>query len=285
MTDPARNVPKTFLTKVSATHMKTETTKINKITKIKLLAAIAMATFAIALPAQAGPIKSIVLVHGAFVDGSGWKDVYEILKKDGYAVAIVQNPTDSLDGDVAAAKRIIDAQAGDVLLVGHSYGGAVITVAGNDSKVVGLVYVAAFAPDEGESVGELSGKPASDASKPPILPPQDGYLSLDKSGFAAAFAADVDPKVAAFMADSQTPWGLKAVSATITHPAWKEKPAWYIIATHDKMIPPSLQHMMAERAHAHTAELAASHAVYVSKPKAVAAIIEEAAHKLESNTK
>ena len=262
--------------------MKTKTTKINKTTKIKLLAAGAMATLAAVLPAQAGPIKSIVLVHGAFVDGSGWKDVYDILKKDGYTVTIVQNPTDSLDGDVAATKRIIDAQAGDVLLVGHSYGGAVITEAGNDSKVAGLVYVAAFAPDEGESVGELSGKPAPDASKPPILPPQDGYLSLDKSGFAAAFAADVDPGVAAFMADSQAPWGLNAVSAKITHPAWKEKPVWYIIATHDKMIPPSLQHTMAERAKAHTTELAASHAVYVSKPKAVAAIIEEAAHKAEN---
>ena len=258
---------------------------INNMKKYILATLAAAALIALAPCAQAAPVKSIVLVHGAFVDGSGWKDVYKILKKDGYDVTIVQNSTESLDGDVAATKQVIDTRTGDVLLVGHSYGGAVITEAGNDPKVAGLVYVAAFAPDAGELVGELSGKPAPDATKPPILPPQNGALSLDPSGFQAAFAADVDPVTAGFMADSQTPWGLKAVSGTITHPAWKDKPTWYIIATSDKMIPPSLQHTMAERANAHTKEIAASHAVYVSKPKAVAKVIEEAAQNVGSVVK
>jgi pimeloyl-ACP methyl ester carboxylesterase len=234
--------------------------------KIMLMAATAVA-LTTTPNAQAVPVQSIVLVHGAFVDGSGWRDVY------------VQNPTESLKGDVTATKRVIDTEQGNVLLVGHSYGGAVITEAGNDPKVAGLVYVAAFAPDAGESAGTLSAEPAPDASKPPILPPQDGYLTLDKAGFPAAFAADVDPSVAAFMADSQTPWGLKAVGGTITHPAWRDKPSWYIIASNDKMIPPSLQHAMAERAHAHITEITGSHAIFVSQPKAVAAIIEEAAQK------
>ncbi len=249
--------------------------------KTTLLAATAIAALtAIPPAAKAAPVKSIVLVHGAFVDGSGWKDVYDILKKDGYNVSIVQNSTESLDGDVAATKRVVDAAKSDVILVGHSYGGAVITEAGNDPKVAGLVYVAAFAPDAGESAGTLSAQPAPDAAKPPILPPQDGYLALDKAGFRAAFAADVKPSVAAFMADSQTPWGLKAISGTITQPAWREKPSWYVVATNDKMIPPSLQRTMAERAHAHTTELDGSHAIYVSKPKAVAAVIEDAARKV-----
>jgi pimeloyl-ACP methyl ester carboxylesterase len=234
--------------------------------------------------AQAASIKSIVLVHGAFADGSGWKAVYDILKKDGYNVSIVQNSTESLDGDVAAAKAVIAAEKGNVLLVGHSYGGAVITEAGNDPKVVGLVYVAAFAPDAGESVGALSGKPATDAPKPPVLPPQDGYLKLDPSKFREAFAADVSPSVAAFMADSQVPWGLKAVSTPITNPAWKTKPSWYIVAKQDRMISPSLERWMAGRAKAHTTELDGSHAIYVSKPDAVATVIEEAARKVGSSS-
>jgi pimeloyl-ACP methyl ester carboxylesterase len=248
--------------------------------KTSLLTVLAITALATSSPeAQAAPVKSIVLVHGAFADGSGWRGVYDILKKDGYSVSIVQNPTESLDGDVAAAKQVIDAESGAVLLVGHSYGGAVITEAGNDPQVAGLVYVAAFVPDEGESVGALSSKPAPDASKPPIVP-HNGYLSLDRSGFPAAFAADVDPALAAFMADSQTPWGLKAVSSPITHPAWKEKPSWYIVATHDKMIPPSLERSMAERAHAQTTELVGSHAIFISQPQAVADIIEKAASHL-----
>src|SRR6266403_6137992 len=167
--------------------------------------------------------KNIVLVHGGFVDGAGWEGVYKILKRDGYSVSIVQNPTISLEDDVAVTKRILAAQDGPTILVGHSYGGAVITEAGNDPKVAGLVYVAAFAPDAGESVGELNGKPAPDATKPPMLPPKNGYLTLDRSGFQAAFAADVDPVTAGLMADSQIPLGLKALSGTIIHPAWKDK--------------------------------------------------------------
>jgi pimeloyl-ACP methyl ester carboxylesterase len=253
--------------------------------KYLLVTSAAVALFALTLRVQAAPVKSIVLVHGAFVDSSGWKDVYKILKKDGYNVTIVQNSTESLEGDVAATKQVIDTTTGGVLLVGHSYGGAVITEAGNDPKVAGLVYVAAFAPDAGESVGELSSKPAPDATKPPMLPPKNGYLTLDRSGFQAAFAADVDPATAGLMADSQIPLGLKALSGTITHPAWKDKPAWYIITTRDKIIPPSFQHTMAERANAHTKEVAASHAVYVSKPKAVAKVIEEAAQYIGSADK
>jgi pimeloyl-ACP methyl ester carboxylesterase len=249
--------------------------------KVPLLAATALAACAaFSSNAQAAPAKSIVLVHGAFADGSGWKGVYEILKKDGYRVSIVQNSTESLEGDVAAARRVIDDENGSVVLVGHSYGGAVITEAGNDPKVAALVYIAAFAPDAGESVGALSAKPAPDASKPPILPPRDGALTLDRSRFPAAFAADVNPAVAAFMADSQIPWGLAAVSATITKPAWKDKPTWYVVAKNDKMIPPSAERSMAERAHAHTTEIAGSHAVFISQPKAVAAVIEEAARSL-----
>src|SRR6476659_2916698 len=166
-------------------------------------------------------LKNIVLVHGGFVDGSGWESVYNLLKKDGYNVAMVQNPTLSLTGDVAATKLVIHQQDGPVILVGHSYGGAVITEAGNDPKVVGLVYIAAFAPDKGESVNSLIKDPPPGAPVPPILPPQDGYLFLDKTKFAASFAADVEPEKAAFMADSQVPWGVEALSGTISEPAWK----------------------------------------------------------------
>jgi pimeloyl-ACP methyl ester carboxylesterase len=234
--------------------------------------------------AQASPIKSIVLVHGAFVDGSGWKDVADVLRRDGYNVSVVQNPTGSLDEDVAYAKHAVDAKKGKVVLVGHSYGGAVITEAGNDPNVAALVYIAAFAPDAGESVGVLSSKPAPDASKPPILPPEDGFLSLDKSKFREAFAADVKPSEAEFMAISQNPWGLKAVNGTIENPAWKNKPTWYVVAKNDRMIPPSLERMMAKRANAHTFELAGSHAVFMSKPDAVVSIIEKAAHSAGGET-
>src|SRR3954453_5143914 len=190
----------------------------------------------------------IVLVHGGFVDGSGWEGVYQILKKDGYRVVIVQNPTLSLADDVAATKRIIHAQDAPVLLVGHSYGGAVITEAGNDPQVAGLVYIAAFAPDKGESVSTLIKDPPPGAPVPPILPPQDGYLFLDKAKFPASFAADVDEEKAAFMADSQVPWGVEALPGTVSKAAWKTKPSWYLVATEDKMIPPAAQHFMSKRA-------------------------------------
>jgi pimeloyl-ACP methyl ester carboxylesterase len=221
--------------------------------------------------------KTVVLVHGGFVDGSGWEGVYNILRKDGYTVAIVQNPTISLADDVAATKRIIASQKDPVILVGHSYGGAVITEAGNDPRVAGLVYIAAFAPDKGESVSSLIKDPPPGAPVPPILPPQDGYLFLDKAKFAASFAADVEAEKAAFMADSQVPWGVEALSGTISEPAWKTKPSWYLITTDDKMIPAAAQRFMSERAGSTVVEAAGSHAIYVSQPNAVAAIIEKAA--------
>jgi pimeloyl-ACP methyl ester carboxylesterase len=225
--------------------------------------------------------KNIVLVHGGFVDGSGWEGVYKILKKNGYNVAIVQNPTISLAEDVGATQRLVAVQNGPVILVGHSYGGAVITEAGNDPKVEGLVYIAAFAPDKGESVSTLIKDPPPDAPVPPILPPQDGYLLLDNAKFPASFAADVDAEKAAFMAESQVPWGVEALSGIITNPAWKTKPSWYLVTTDDKMIPPPAQRLMARRAGSKVVEVAGSHAIYVSQPAAVAALIEEAAAQSE----
>jgi pimeloyl-ACP methyl ester carboxylesterase len=223
------------------------------------------------------PAASVVLVHGGFVDGSGWEDVYRILKEDGYDVGVVQNPTISLADDVATTRRVVAAQRSPVILVGHSYGGVVITQAGNDPKVVGLVYIAAFAPDRGESVAALIKDPPPGAPVPPILPPQDGYLFLDRNKFAASFAADVPRAKAEFMADSQVPWGLEALSGTVTEAAWRNKPSWYLIATDDKMIPPAAQEFMSKRAGSTVAQTRGSHAVYVSQPQAVAALIEKAA--------
>ena len=213
------------------------------------------------------------------------KSVYKILKKDGYNVTIVQNPTTSLADDVAVTKRAFGAQDGPVVLVGHSYGGVVITEAGNDPKVAGLVYIAAFAPDKGESVSTLIKDPPPGAPVPPILPPQDGYLFLDRAKFPASFAADVDEERAAFMADSQVPWGVDALSGTISEPAWKTKPSWYLVATDDKMIPPPAQRLMSKRAGSTVVEVAGSHAIYVSQPNAVAALIEEAAKKVKTTAR
>jgi pimeloyl-ACP methyl ester carboxylesterase len=220
---------------------------------------------------------SVVLVHGGFVDGSGWEDVYKILKKDGYEVSIVQNPTVSLADDVLVTKRVLATQSLPVILVGHSYGGVVITEAGTDPKVAALVYIAAFAPDKGESVGVLIKDPPPGAPVPPILPPQDGFLFLDRAKFPAAFAADVVKEKAEFMADSQVPWGLEALNGAVSEPAWKTKPSWYLIATDDKMIPPPAQRFMSKRAGSTVAEAKGSHSVYVSKPAEVAALIETAA--------
>jgi len=221
---------------------------------------------------------NVVVVHGGWVDGSGWEDVHNILTRDGHQVAIVQIPTLSLADDVVATRRVIDAQDGPVVLVGHSYGGAVITEAGNDPKVAGLVYIAAFAPDKGESVASLIKDPPPDAPVPPILPPQDGYLFLDSTKFHASFAADVDAEKAAFMADSQVPWGVAALSGAIEQPAWKMKPSWYLVTTEDRMIPPPAQRFMSKRAGATVTEVAGSHAIYMSQPTAVAAFIEQAAN-------
>ena len=220
---------------------------------------------------------SVVLVHGGFVDGSGWEGVYNILKKDGYSVGVVQNATKSHADDVATTKQVIAAQNDSVILVGHSYGGAVITEAGNDPKVIGLVYITAFAPDKGESVQSLIKDPPPGAPVPPILPPVNGYLFLDKEKFPASFAGDVEKGKAAFMADSQVPWGVEALSGAISDPAWNHKPSWYLLVTDDKMIPIAAQRLMAKRAGSTVVEVGGSHAIYVSNPKAVAEIIEKAA--------
>jgi pimeloyl-ACP methyl ester carboxylesterase len=224
----------------------------------------------------AGPRPSVVLVHGNFVDGSGWKGVYKILTRDGYPVTVVQNPTVSLADDVAVTRRAIGTQSGPVILVGHSYGGAVISEAGNDPKVAALVFITAFAPDKGESVQTLIGNPPPGAG-PPIVPLSDGFLVLDRSKFPAAFAADVDADEAAFMAASQVPAGPGSLSGVVNTPAWRTKPSFYLMATADKMIPPPAQQSMAKRAGAIVTEAAGSHAIFVSKPDVVASVIEQAA--------
>jgi pimeloyl-ACP methyl ester carboxylesterase len=229
-------------------------------------------------------MTNIVLVHGGFVDGSGWEGVYKILEANGHKVSIVQNPTISLEDDVAVTKRILAAVGGPAILVGHSYGGVVVTEAGNDPKVAGLVYIAAFAPDQGESVATLIKNPPPGAPVPPILPPQDGFLFLDRAKFAASFAADVEPEKAAFMADSQVPWGVAALSGEVSKPAWKTKPSWYLVSTDDKMIPPDAQRAMSKRAGSTVVEAKGSHAIYVSQPRAVAALIEQAAKNARAAT-
>jgi pimeloyl-ACP methyl ester carboxylesterase len=226
--------------------------------------------------------KNVVLVHGGFVDGSGWEGVYNELKKDGYTVSIVQNPTLSLQGDSDATKRIVGAQGEPVVLVGHSYGGAVITEAGNDPNVAALVYIAAFVPDKGESVNTLIEGFPKDGPQPPILPPQDGFLFLDREKFPDSFAADVDAELVAFMADSQVPWGVDALGGTISEAAWASKPSWYLITTDDRMIPPQAQREMSRRAGATVEEAAASHSIYVSQPAAVAEVIKKAASEVLS---
>lgn len=237
-----------------------------------------MTTATETLSAALTSTKNVVLVHGGFVDGSGWQGVYNALKAKGFNVTIVQNPTLSLADDVAVTRRAIAQQNGPVILVGHSYGGVVVSEAGIDEKVKSVVYIAAFAPDEGESVSSLIANPPAGAAVAPILPPVDGFLFLDRAQFAASFAADVDPETADFMSDSQVPWGVEALTGAVTVPAWKHKPSYYLVAADDRMIPPSAQRMMAERAGATVIEVAGSHAVYVSKPEAVAMLIEEAAN-------
>ncbi|WP_405974387.1 alpha/beta hydrolase [Streptomyces sp. NBC_00988] len=221
--------------------------------------------------------KNVVLVHGGFVDGSGWRGVYDALRADGYHVSVVQNPTLSLEGDAATTKRVLDAQDGPTVLVGHSYGGAVITEAGTHENVSALVYVTAFAPDKGESVNTLIADPPPGAPVPPILPPVDGFLFLDREKFAASFAGDLPAADAQFLADSQVPWGVDALAGAVTEPAWQTKPSFYLVATDDRMIPPPAQRLMAERAGATVTETGGSHAVYVSRPAEVAAFIKKAA--------
>jgi pimeloyl-ACP methyl ester carboxylesterase len=232
-----------------------------------------------ATSAVAAPVKSIVLVHGAFADGSGWKPVADILTKDGYEVTIVQQPMTSLEDDVAATKRIIDRQEGSVVLVGHSYGGAIITEAGNDPKVSALVYVAAFAPDAGEALGALLQKTPSETKG--IAPSNDGFLFLNPKVYAADFAGDLPKAEAQFMAVSQMPVSGKAFGTPITSPAWKNKPTYAIVATQDRMISPELERAMYKRANAHVTEIESSHVVFLSHPRAVAKVIEEAARGAE----
>ncbi|WP_193317344.1 alpha/beta hydrolase [Janthinobacterium violaceinigrum] len=220
---------------------------------------------------------TIVLVHGGFVDGSGWEGVYRALRDEGCRVSIVQNPTLSLADDVAATQRVIAAAPGPVLLVGHSYGGAVVTQAGNDPKVKALVYIAAFVPDQGESVDSLLKHAPPGAPVPPILPPRDGFLLLDEKKFAAAFAADVPWDHARFMAASQVPWGMPALTGVVGAPAWRNKPSWYLVATEDRMIVPAMQREMAARAGAKVVEVVGSHAIYISQVHAVASLIRQAA--------
>ena len=220
--------------------------------------------------------KNVVLVHGGFVDGSGWQRVYHLLRQDGYKVTIVQNPTLSLAGDAEVTRRVLEQQDAPTVLVGHSYGGAVISEAGTHPAVSTLVYISAFAPDKGESVNTLIADPPPGAPVPPILPPKDGFLLLDRDKFPASFAGDLPAEQAAFMADSQVPWGVNALSGPITDPAWRTKPSWYMITTQDRMIPPPAQHAMSERAGSTVVEIAASHSVYVSQPGPVAGLIEQA---------
>jgi pimeloyl-ACP methyl ester carboxylesterase len=217
---------------------------------------------------------NIVLVHGAFVDGSSWRGVYDLLTENGYHVAVVQNPTQTLYGDAAATRRIIDAQDGPVVLVGHSYGGAVITEAGAHDKVTALVYVAAFVPDRGESVKALGGAPETPGS--PIVTAPGGFMFQDRARFPSSFGADLSAADAVFLADSQVPWGVNAMVEPVTEPAWRARPSWYLVATEDRMIPASSQHAMAQRAGATVAEVTASHAIYISQPRAVADFIRQA---------
>ena len=229
-------------------------------------------------------VQNIVLVHGGFVDGSGWQGVYDLLTADGFNVSVVQNPTLSLEGDVRTTHNVLDLLDGPAILVGHSYGGAVISEAGRHERVAGLVYIAAFAPDAGESVNTLIADPPPGAPVPPILPPVDGFLFLDRDKFAASFAADVPAELAAFMADSQVGWGVEALGDAVSEPAWRSKPSWYLVATDDRMIPPPAQRAMSERAGSTVIEAPGSHSIYVSQPHATADLITQAAREARVET-
>ena len=222
-------------------------------------------------------VRNIVLVHGGFVDGSGWRGVYDALTADGFNVSVVQNQTLSLASDVETTRNVLDLQDGPAILVGHSYGGVVITEAGRHESVAGLVYIAAFAPDAGESVNTLIADPPPGAPVPPILPPQHGFLFLDRARFAESFAADLAGDDAAFMADSQVPWGVEALNGAVGEPAWVSKPSWYLVATEDRMIPPPAQRAMSERAGSTVVEVPGSHSIYVSQPRATSDLIKRAA--------
>lgn len=224
-----------------------------------------------------GAVKNVVLVHGAWVDGSGWQGVYEDLTARGYRVTVTQHPTADLAEDVGYVQRALAAQDGPTVLVGHSYGGVILSQAGNDPKVSALVYVTAFAPEDGESVTELISDSPAGYPEPPILPPVDGFLSLDREKFPTSFAGDLDPDLARFMSDAMPGWGLAAANAPVSNPAWKSKPSYYLVARDDRMLSEPLQRRMAERAGMTIVESPGSHAVYVSQPAAVADLIDRAA--------
>src|SRR5271163_3502626 len=220
-------------------------------------------------------IKNVVLVHGAFADGSGWEAVAKILEKDGYTVSVAQPPETSYAEDVKSARAAIDAVDGPVVLVGHSYGGSIITEAGNDPKVSALVYIAAFALDEGESCASIE-QAVPQASKA-FKPDSDGNWWIEQEHFAADFAADIPAQQAAFMAIAQVPISTDAFTHKVSSPAWKNKPTWYMVATADRSINPDQERMMAKRANAKTVEVNSSHVAYMSYPKEAAKLIEEAA--------
>jgi pimeloyl-ACP methyl ester carboxylesterase len=220
---------------------------------------------------------TIVLVHGAFVDGSGWRAVHDRLKRDGYRVIVVQNAIRSLEDDVANTRRAIASAPGSVILVGHSYGGVVISEAGNDPKVVGLVYVAAFVADAGESVQTLTADRVPGGSKPPFLPAGDGYLLFDTSKFPQVFGQDLPSETSSFMAAALKPWAIASMAGKVTAAAWRVKPSWYVVATDDRLVHPSLQRRMAEAAGARIVEVAGSHAIYMTQPETIAKTIVQAA--------
>ena len=237
-------------------------------------AAVALLSAAVA-PARAEPVKNVVLVHGAFADGSGWRRVVDILARDGYAVSVVQEPLTSLADDVAATRRVVDLQQGPVILVGHSYGGVVITEAGNAPNVAGLVYIAAFIPDKGESAVSLlsTAAPANNDMRAT----KDDFLYIDPAAFTADFAADLPPTDANFMAHSQAMLAKAAGGAPVTTAAWHQKKSWALVATNDHNINPDLERKMAKRAGCETIEVPGSHAVYISKAEDVARLIDRAA--------
>ena len=245
--------------------------------RLALVLMLAVLSSQVASAAGSEKATSVVLVHGAFVDGSGWKAVYDLLSQAGYEVLVTQHATDTLDGDVATVASAIETAKFPVVLVGHSYAGMIISRAGINPKVKSLVYIAAFAPDTGKSVAKLAEVAIEPGeSRAPLLPPRDGHLLVDPAKFPEAFAADVPRSTTDFMAASQLPWGLAAVQAEVGDVAWKVKPTAILVTTQDRMIPPSVQRMMAERSGARTTEIDSSHAVMLSHPQEVAAFIETA---------
>lgn len=248
----------------------------NSMKKLAAAGALALACALAAPPAAqaAGKIKNVVLVHGSWADGSGWRGVYDILKKDGYNVTMVANPETSLEDNVAATQRVLARQDGPTILVGHSYGGAVISAAGDDPKVAGLVYIAAFAPNVGETVFGLLPK---DGPQPPIAVSKDGFAFFDRGAYLAAFAPDISPELAAFMANSQVPTAMEGFTTPLKTAAWRSKPNWYLVSSNDQIIPPDVERGLAKRMKATTVEVAGSHVAFISHANVAAKLIEQAA--------